>query len=133
MVQVDKKIIFFDGYCHLCNGYIDFLATINFSKNIYFASLQGKTAENLVDKSNREELSTLIYYKSNKFYTKSNAVIESLSDAFILFNLLKIFYIIPHQLRDLLYEVVARNRYSFFGHRETCRIPTQAETKNILD
>jgi predicted DCC family thiol-disulfide oxidoreductase YuxK len=127
-----KKIIFFDGYCHLCNGFIDFLATVNGAKNIYFASLQGETAKKILNESDLQKLETVIYYKSDKTYRKSTAVIQSLSDAFFLFYILKIFYIIPETMRNFIYDFVAKNRYKFFGQRETCRIPTAEESKNIL-
>ncbi len=129
---MDKKILFFDGVCHLCNSYINFLIKFK-SKNLLYAPLQGVTASRLLQPDQIQKLDSLIYYKNGQVLEKSEAVIESLSDAFKMFSIFKIFYIIPKALRNAIYDYVARNRYRFFGQRETCRIPSPEEKLYILD
>ena len=34
------------------------------------------------------------------------------------------FIIVPRPVRDVVYKWIARNRYRWFGKRDTCRIPT---------
>jgi predicted DCC family thiol-disulfide oxidoreductase YuxK len=34
------------------------------------------------------------------------------------------FIVLPRPLRDAFYDWIARNRYRWFGQRDTCRIPT---------
>ncbi|MEY3600791.1 MAG: hypothetical protein RL169_34 [Armatimonadota bacterium] len=34
--------------------------------------------------------------------------------------------LIPKPVRDYGYRIVARNRYKWFGHKETCLMPTPA-------
>ena len=36
-------IIYFDGACNLCNGFIDFLIQVDQSRSLIFAPLQGTT------------------------------------------------------------------------------------------
>jgi predicted DCC family thiol-disulfide oxidoreductase YuxK len=38
----------------------------------------------------------------------------------------------PRVLRDGTYRVIARNRYRWFGKRETCRVPTAEERARFL-
>ena len=42
------KIVFFDGYCSLCNALVDWLIRIDKSNQLKFASLQGETAAKLL-------------------------------------------------------------------------------------
>lgn len=129
---MDKNILFFDGVCHLCNSYIDFLAQFK-SKNIFYAPLQGTTAQQILSLQQTQNLDSVIYYKKDKVLKKSTAVIESLSDTYGAFKILKIFYVIPEKIRDYLYDLVAKNRYKLFGQKDSCRIPTPEEKRYILD
>jgi predicted DCC family thiol-disulfide oxidoreductase YuxK len=43
-----------------------------------------------------------------------------------------VFFLIPPVLRDAVYGWIARNRYAWFGKRETCRVPTAEERSLFL-
>lgn len=129
---MNKNILFFDGVCHLCNGYIDFLARFK-SKRLFYAPLQGATAARLLPADSLKNLNSIFYYKNQNVLQKSTAVFESLYDASPLFFWIKIFYIIPGFIRDQIYDYIAKNRYRFFGKRETCRLPTAEEKEFILE
>ena len=76
---INKSIIFFDGICHLCNGYINFLIQHG-SKQTYYAAFQGQTAKKYLSNEQINKLDSIIYFKNNRYYFKSTAVIESLLD-----------------------------------------------------
>ena len=38
--------------------------------------------------------------------------------------LLTVFRIVPRPIADRVYDWIARNRYRWFGHQESCRVPT---------
>ena len=40
--------------------------------------------------------------------------------------------LVPQALRDTVYDFVAKNRYRWFGKRETCRLPSDAERERFL-
>ena len=131
-------IIFFDGYCILCNKIIDFLIA-NEKKQIFlFASLQSKTASKILDKigySNEKikNLDNVVYFKNDTLQIKSNAILTILSDLGGIYQFTKIFYLIPLFLRDLIYDQIAINRYKWFGEKTTCRIPNPDKYTRILD
>ncbi len=41
--------------------------------------------------------------------------------------------LLPRFLRDSLYDRIARNRYRWFGKRESCRLPSSEEKGRFLD
>ena len=49
-----------------------------------------------------------------------------------IWRLLWVFRYIPKALRDVVYDVVAANRYKWFGKHETCRMPTVEERAKLL-
>ncbi len=40
--------------------------------------------------------------------------------------------LVPSFIRDGIYTWVARNRYAWFGKRDACRVPTEAERGRFL-
>ena len=71
------------------------------------------------------KLETAVLIIGNRYYTKSTAaflIVKQLNGFIkILFPLI----IIPRSIRDFVYDFIAKNRYKFFGKRESCRIPTE--------
>ncbi|MEK2690519.1 thiol-disulfide oxidoreductase DCC family protein [Bdellovibrio sp. GT3] len=135
MENVDAKmrnVVFFDGVCHLCNGFVD--AVISRDPNHYFlfAPLQGTTAESLLPAQDRESLDTVVYYESGRIYHRSAAVLKILSGLGGVYNVSRLGWIIPGFIRDSLYKMVAKNRYTWFGHRDFCRLPTAQERSYLL-
>ncbi len=130
------KILFFDGYCNLCNQTVDWLVRIDKNAQIKFASLQGETAKKILPPpvSALAEPDTVIYFQDGQFYERSMAILNCLVDIGGPIALLaRILFFIPIPLRDFLYRLVARNRFKLFGKRNTCRVPSQEERSRFLD
>lgn len=135
MEKVDakmRKVVFFDGVCHLCNGFVDAVISRDSQHQFLFAPLQGSTAETLLSPKDREALDTVIYYEAGKTYYRSSAVLKILSGLGGVYNLSRLGWIIPGFLRDVLYKVIANNRYAWFGKRDFCRLPTANERSYLL-
>jgi predicted DCC family thiol-disulfide oxidoreductase YuxK len=126
------KIVFFDGYCSLCNAFIDWLMRIDKTGQLKFASLQGETAAKFLEKIESTDVNTIIYLCDKNKFEQSTAVLHILSDVGGVWTFAKIFLIIPKFIRDFGYQVVAKNRYRFFKKRETCRVPTASEKDRLL-
>jgi predicted DCC family thiol-disulfide oxidoreductase YuxK len=129
-----KAVLFFDGVCHLCNGAVDWVIQNETKHSISFAPLQGKTAEEKLSTEDRKNLETLIVVtEKNEVLKRSDAVIFILSRMSGLAWLLGFFLkLIPRFLRDAGYNFVAKNRYRWFGRRESCRLPTPREKGLLL-
>lgn len=126
------KVIYFDGVCNLCNGFISFLMTLGLPADVKVSSLQGDYAKANLEGKIREELSSVIYQTPEGIYKESTAVIYILADLKAYLRILKIFLLVPRILRDFLYRMVARNRYKLFGKRDTCRLPNQEELEYFI-
>jgi predicted DCC family thiol-disulfide oxidoreductase YuxK len=104
-------------------------------KNVLrFATQQGETFQSPAVRSLiTEEMGDSIFYlRDGKIFSKSTAVLMALSDLGGMWKVVIIFKLIPHPLRDLVYGVVAKNRYKLFGKYETCRLPTPEERAKFL-
>lgn len=127
-----KNLVFFDGVCHLCNGFVDAVISRDKKHKLLFAPLQGDTALGLLAPHDRESLETVVFYEKGKTYHRSAAVIRILATLGGVFKLFLLALVIPGPIRDVLYKLVARNRYSWFGKREFCRLPTPQERSYLL-
>jgi predicted DCC family thiol-disulfide oxidoreductase YuxK len=128
------KIVFFDGYCNLCNSLVDWLIKVDRSSELKFASLQGLTAsKTLTPALVATPLDTVIYFTNGHTYLRSTAILKILWDLKGVWKLSGVFLIIPAFLRDVVYNIIARNRYRLFGKRDTCRLPTAEEKLRFLE
>ena len=135
MMGETRKIIFFDGVCGLCDHFITFMVDVDKKNRLKFATQQGKFFNSAEIQSlvSPEMGESIFYLKGAKIYFKSNAVLNALGDLGGMWSFIHLFKIIPGVFRDLIYDVIARNRYRIFGKREMCRIPTPEEKEKFIN
>lgn len=122
----DKPLLFFDGVCNLCSGFVQFVIEHDPEAKFRFASLQSEAGQQVLREMNMSEteLSTVVLLKNGKTYTHSDVALEMSRDMGGLWNLFYVFKIIPKPIRDKIYDWVAANRYKWFGEKEACWLPT---------
>ncbi|QCS48293.1 DUF393 domain-containing protein [Picosynechococcus sp. PCC 11901] len=121
MFDQAKPIIFFDGECNLCNGFVDLMLKIDPDQKFYLAPLQGKTAQQYLPPlpENPEDWAIAYFDGVNTYYASDAclAICQRLGGPWQLFTFARP---LPQNFRDWLYRLVATNRYRWFGQR-TCR------------
>jgi len=132
MNKTPQRILFFDGVCNLCNGFVDFMIQRDRTETLFFSSLQSEQAQKKINRDFHAELTSIIYLRDGKILMESTAVLYAMADLGGLWVLLKIFLMIPGPLRNSIYQWVARHRYRWFGKRDTCRLPTKKEQSRFL-
>jgi predicted DCC family thiol-disulfide oxidoreductase YuxK len=131
----NERIILFDGVCNLCNGSVQFVIKKDTEAKFKYASLQSASGQALLKKFNLplEQFDSFIYIKGSQVFQRSAGALNVLKDLGGFWKLLYGFIIIPPFLRDAVYNYIAKNRYKFFGKRESCMIPTPELKKRFLD
>lgn len=131
----EHPIILFDGVCNLCNASVNFLIDRDISRSFRYASLQSDTGKELMRKfqKNPEVIDSVVVVKDGKLLTKSDAALEIASLLPFPYPLSALFRIIPKFLRDHVYDLIARNRYKWFGTNDTCRIPDKQTSELFLE
>ncbi|HMB91714.1 MAG TPA: thiol-disulfide oxidoreductase DCC family protein [Rhodothermales bacterium] len=122
----DHALILFDGVCNLCNSSVNFIIDRDPEGYFKFAALQDEAAQPILDRYglSADYTDSIVLIEDGQCYRQSDAalrVARHLRGAWpVLHNLV----LLPRPLRDALYDWIARNRYRWFGKRDTCRIPT---------
>lgn len=131
-----KKIVLFDGVCNLCNSSVQFIIKRDKKDIFRFAALQSDIGKQLMKERGITalDMETIILIEPNiAYYIKSSAALKIAFEFGGLWNALKPLEWLPVRLRDALYNVVARNRYRWFGKQESCMIPTPELKAKFLD
>lgn len=123
---MDQPVILFDGVCNLCNGAVQFIIKHDKKKQFRFASLQSEAGQQLLQQYNLpvNELNSFILIDEGKAYTRSTGALKVSKKLSGIWPMLYTFIIIPKIFRDSIYDMVARNRYKWFGKKDECMIPT---------
>lgn len=131
---MSQHIVFFDEICVLCSWSVRFIFKNDPEGKIYFASFQSDAFHQISERVtiNSDQPESVIFLSNNNIYNQSSAVLKIVGLLRFPWPILKIVYIIPKGLRDAVYRLIARNRYRWFGKRETCFIPSDEMKKRYL-
>ncbi len=136
---VIRNLVFFDGVCVLCDGTMRFLYQQDHAKCLWYASLQGETAEELNRRSGflKEGLKSVVFVEryggtDEQIFYRSDAILQILGRLSGVWRVLFCLRFIPRPIRDTVYDWIARNRYRWFGQKESCSIPDPAMRERYL-
>jgi len=127
-------IILFDGVCNFCNRTVNIILKYDQDAHFQFAPSQSIAGINLLQeyKLDQKASASVILIDNQKVYTKTDAVIQIATHLKCWPRLFTGLKFIPKSLRDFAYDLVAKNRYTLFGKRETCRIPDESIRHRFL-
>jgi len=123
---MEQPVIFFDGVCNLCNASVQFVIEHDVKNKFHFSALQGDYAKEILAKFsvNPEKLNTILLLEGDKVYTKSSAALRIAKKLNGFIPVLSVFLIVPKFIRDWFYDIIAKNRYRWWGKEESCWVPT---------
>lgn len=132
--ESNHKIILFDGICNLCNTAVNLVINIDKKDLFRFAALQSDIGQTLISKYNidRSNTDSIILIENKKAYIKSTAALRIAKNLPGAYPLLYCFIIIPSFIRNWVYDYIAKNRYKWYGKKESCMIPTPKLQKKFL-
>jgi len=126
-MEKEKKIILFDGVCNLCNGAVQFIIKRDEHNQFQFAALQSETGKKLTSARNIDidEVDSIILIDPNiAYYIKSTAALKIGQELKGLRTISSILLWLPESFRNIVYDFIAKNRYKWYGKKESCMIPT---------
>jgi predicted DCC family thiol-disulfide oxidoreductase YuxK len=121
----NARIVVFDGICHLCSGGVRFLARHPIEPPFKLIPMQSCEGRELLIQHgiDPEDPTTFLVLDRGLVLTESDASIHIMAAIGGLWKLLVVARVIPRPWRDWLYRLLARNRYRWFGRRDTCYLP----------
>jgi predicted DCC family thiol-disulfide oxidoreductase YuxK len=131
----DRQVVLFDGVCNLCTGSVLFVIKRDRTANFSFASLQSTYGQRQLVKFGLpiDQLNTIFLMKDEKLFKKSDAALEIARGLSGLWPVFYLFKIVPTFIRNGIYDLIAKNRYRWFGKQEACMIPTPELKARFID
>ena len=117
-----QPVILFDGVCNLCNSAVQYVIKHDAEKQFLFASLQSNFGQRVLAKYHLStaNFSSFILLKNDKIYLKSTAALLVAKQLQGAISWLYLFRVIPTFIRNGVYNVIAKNRYKWFGKQDAC-------------
>ncbi|MFA3783211.1 thiol-disulfide oxidoreductase DCC family protein [Melioribacteraceae bacterium 4301-Me] len=118
-------VILFDGQCCLCNNAINFIIRHDKKKCFRYSLLNSafskeKLKGNIVQSPNAD---SIVLIDNEQLYFKSRAIIKIFTELEFPFSLVRLLKIFPSKLLDYFYDMIAKNRYKWFGKTNKCLVP----------
>jgi predicted DCC family thiol-disulfide oxidoreductase YuxK len=133
-INKDKAIVLFDGICNFCSSSVLFIIRRDPKGYFRFAALQTESGATLIKKHdiNSDETESIILIDNNKVYYRSSAALRIARKLKGGWKLFYIAIIIPPFIRNFFYDIVARNRYCWFGKRDYCFVPEPSMKERFI-
>jgi predicted DCC family thiol-disulfide oxidoreductase YuxK len=130
----DDDVILYDGVCVFCSRWIQFVIARDTARRFRFTPIQSPYGVRLAQAFgiDPEEPDTNAVVHGGKAHLKSDAALTVLSNL-AGWGWTRVLFSVPKPLRDVVYGVVARNRYRIFGKYESCFMPDAELRRRVLE
>jgi len=140
-MSASNPIVFYDGVCGLCNRLVQFLLKHDREGRLRFASLQSDFAAKVLGRHgfDPKDLDTVHVVENydrpdERVLQRSDAILRAGRELGGFWSASSsISKIVPRPLRDVVYKLVATNRYRMFGKFDTCMLPDPSQRSRFLD
>lgn len=134
--DLPRPLYFFDGYCVLCSGFVAFCMARDPEGRLKFASAQSVLGRRVLEALGLPDGTfhrTILLLDGDAVHMRSAAILRSLRHLGGPVRWLRPLVLVPAWLRDPIYDLIARNRYRWFGQRSSCFVPTAATRERFID
>lgn len=135
-IPEQKQLILFDGICNLCHSSVQYVIKHDQKDIFMFTALQSEVGQQIIKEYNIDTTKTdsiLLYTPEYGIASKSTAALKIAYSLGLPNSLISIFFIIPPFIRNWVYDYIAKNRYKWFGKKESCMIPTPELKSKFLE
>jgi len=118
-------LLLFDGECKFCSGVVGFVLHHESDRRLRFAAVQSAAGSRELRRLGLapDEVDTFVLLLNDHAYFRSEAAIRLAGMLRWPWSLVRYLRVLPRSLRDRAYDVLARNRYRWFGRYDRCMIP----------
>ncbi len=128
-----ERIIFFDGLCPFCHFWVQYILKKDQNNKFLFAPLQGKIANEQLPSVFLSVDTIVLLEDKKRIYTKSDAILRIINILGGVRKILLVFKVVPTFVRNILYDLFARNRFVIRKPLEHCPLPKPDVASRFLD
>lgn len=134
MTPTDGPVLVFDGVCVLCSRWVGFVLRHDRQQRVRFAAMQTESGRALLSTHglDPDDPSSFLLLDGGRAYQQTDAILRLLGGFGGAWRAVAVVRLVPAALRDALYRSVARNRYRWFGRRDSCLLPPTDARERFL-
>ncbi|WP_435416775.1 DCC1-like thiol-disulfide oxidoreductase family protein [Parerythrobacter aurantius] len=128
--------VVFDSYCVLCSRWVHLILRHERGRDIIFVSAWSERGSALAAEhglSPRDLDATYLFIDGGRGLVRSDAGLALLARMRAPWRFLLWLRVVPRPLRDRVYDLVARNRYRWFGKADRCFVPPPGMAHRFID
>jgi predicted DCC family thiol-disulfide oxidoreductase YuxK len=135
VAALHSHVVLFDGVCNLCQRSVQVILANDAKGLFHFASLQSALGQQILQQHGlaAEPLKTFVLVENGQVYTRSTAALRVAAQLRGAWRWLRVLMLVPRPIRDAVYNLVARNRYRWFGKQEACWLPRPEWRHRFID
>ncbi|CAM3715471.1 thiol-disulfide oxidoreductase DCC family protein [Mesobacillus thioparans] len=128
-----QPVILFDGVCNFCDASVQFILERDRNETFLFASLQSDAGQKLLKEHDvSDDVDSMVLIEDGKVYYKSAAALRISRHLDGAWKLLYILILVPAPLRNMVYDLIAKNRFKWFGQKDSCMLPPPNVRRRFL-
>jgi predicted DCC family thiol-disulfide oxidoreductase YuxK len=130
----DDDVILYDGVCVFCSRWVRFVATRDLDQRFRFTAIQSPYGTRLAQAFGIDpgDPDTNAVIHGGVAHFRSDAALTVLG-ALPGWRWVRALRSVPKPLRDAVYDLVARNRYSIFGKYQECFVPDAKMRARVIE
>jgi predicted DCC family thiol-disulfide oxidoreductase YuxK len=126
-------ILFYDGYCALCNYFVNFIIRFDPKQQFFFCPLDSDLGREIIQKYQVDSgIDSVILFDNNQVFTHHWAVFEILKKLPYPIKFLLVFRLIPSSFNKFLYTKIAANRHKLAKKYAACPVPPVKNKNQFL-
>ncbi len=120
-----SPVLLYDGTCILCSSGVQYVLKHEREGLIRFVTIQSREGAALAAAHDIKpsDPATFLFVENGVALTKSSAALAVLRHVGGPARIFSLGSLLPLQLRDGMYDILARNRFKWFGRSPTCIMP----------
>ena len=136
VMALEPTTMIFDGTCVLCNRATAFVLAHEKDPHLHFVAVRSERGKQLADAHGLSEDDmdrSFVVIHRGQLYKRSAAAFLLMKHLRAPYRWLQVLRVFPRALGDALYDVVARNRYRWFGKQDHCTLPPEGQRDRFWD
>jgi predicted DCC family thiol-disulfide oxidoreductase YuxK len=128
-----EPVLLYDGHCALCNWAVRLVVRFDRKRTMRFAPLSGPTAASaLAGRPELKAVDSLVLLYGDRARVRSEAVLGVLRYLGGPWRVLLVGRLVPREIRDSLYDIIAHWRKRVFGAYDSCPLPPPEARERFL-
>jgi predicted DCC family thiol-disulfide oxidoreductase YuxK len=134
----ERPVIVYDGVCVLCSRSMRIIARGDRDGRFRFMSAQSLTGQALFRhyRLDVHDFETVLLIDNGRAYGKIDMisrVATRLGGIYRPLSVLAVMRLLPGRVQDWCYDLIARNRYAWFGRTDVCMLPDEGWRARVID